>query len=86
MPFFWMSFCDPDKPKGSQFLGACIVEALNVRDAIQVSWECGCNPGGEVKVIEIEKRFEAKVHQEDCYKLFDKRESIAWGHPRVERT
>ena len=23
---FWLSFCDNEKPKGSQFLGACIVE------------------------------------------------------------
>lgn len=23
---FWMSFCDPDRPKGSQFLGACLVD------------------------------------------------------------
>lgn len=23
---FWLSFCDADRPKGQQFLGACIVE------------------------------------------------------------
>ena len=23
---FWMSFCDPDKPKGQQFLGACVID------------------------------------------------------------
>jgi hypothetical protein len=23
---FWLSFCDPDLPKGEQFLGACLIE------------------------------------------------------------
>ena len=23
---FWLSFCDGDKPKGEQFLGACVIE------------------------------------------------------------
>ncbi len=23
---FWMSFCDTDRPKGSQFLGACVID------------------------------------------------------------
>jgi hypothetical protein len=27
---FWLSFCDGDKPKGQQFLGACLVEVTDV--------------------------------------------------------
>lgn len=73
-----MSFCDPNKPEGSQFLGACVVEASNLRDAIQVSWEYGCNPGGEVLSKEIPKKFEAKVIQQELYKLFNKRQCIEW--------
>lgn len=26
---FWLSFCDSDRPKGSQFLGVCIVEVTS---------------------------------------------------------
>ena len=26
MKIYWLSFCDGDKPKGEQFLGACLVE------------------------------------------------------------
>jgi hypothetical protein len=26
---FWLSFCDANKPKGRQFLGACIVEVTD---------------------------------------------------------
>lgn len=25
---FWLSFCDPEKPKGQQFLGACVVSVM----------------------------------------------------------
>lgn len=33
---YWLSFCDGEKPKGSQFLGACIVEvtAEEARDVL----------------------------------------------------
>lgn len=26
---FWLSFCDPDKPKGEQFLGAAVVDVTD---------------------------------------------------------
>jgi hypothetical protein len=44
---FWMSFCDPELPKGSQFLGVAIVEAEAERTAIATAWDNDCNPGGE---------------------------------------
>jgi hypothetical protein len=47
--FFWLSFCDPEKPDGQQFLGACIVEASDFISAVTRSHQEGCNPGGEVK-------------------------------------
>lgn len=45
----WLSFCDPDKPTGTQFLGACIVEADNFGDAIVIAHILKINLGGEVK-------------------------------------
>jgi hypothetical protein len=27
--FFWLSFCDPEKRTGSQFLGACLIEVTS---------------------------------------------------------
>lgn len=51
MQTFWLSFCDPHKPAGEQFLGVAIVEADSVRDAIQTAWAHGCNPGGEVQTV-----------------------------------
>lgn len=50
---YWLSFCDPDLPEGTQFLGATIVEAPSEMAAVMRSWELGVNPGGEVASIEI---------------------------------
>jgi hypothetical protein len=52
--FFWLSFCDVTKPKGSQFLGACIVSANDIESAVQKSWILGINPGGEVACVELD--------------------------------
>ncbi len=35
---FWLSFCDGDKPNGSQFLGACIVE-VTATEADEMKFE-----------------------------------------------
>lgn len=45
----WLSFCDPDRPKGTQFLGAAIVEGENFLVAVMNAHALGCNPGGEVQ-------------------------------------
>lgn len=29
MRTFWLSFCDGDRPKGQQFLGACVVDVTD---------------------------------------------------------
>ncbi len=46
--YVWLSFCDPKKPEGSQFLGVCVVEADSMPLAVTRAWGLGCNPGGEV--------------------------------------
>lgn len=48
----YMSFCDAKKPEGSQFLGACLVYANDLREAIEEAWRLGCNPGGEIMSAE----------------------------------
>lgn len=45
---WWLSFCDPARPAGQQFLGACIVEAVDEITAVKVAHALGINPGGEV--------------------------------------
>jgi hypothetical protein len=47
--FIWMSFCDPNKPKGQQFLGVIITQSLGLTHAIKETHERGINPGGEIQ-------------------------------------
>ena len=57
MKKYWLSFCDPDLPNGQQFLGVALVPAEDFIDAIQRSRRLGCNPGGEVRVMELPRGF-----------------------------
>lgn len=49
MTVYWLSFADPQRPKGERFLGAAVVEADTFAEAIKRSWSHGCNPGGEIQ-------------------------------------
>jgi hypothetical protein len=49
--WWWLSFCDTERPKGQQFLGACIVRGRGVAMATITAHLHGCNPGGEVMAI-----------------------------------
>lgn len=51
MTVYYMSFVDPDLPKGERFSGACLVHASDPKDAIETAWKCGCNPGGEIQML-----------------------------------
>ena len=54
MPFYYLSFCDTDKPKGTQFLGATVVEASDPSDMLTKTHLNGTNPGGEVEFMELD--------------------------------
>ena len=51
----WLSFCDPDKPKGKAFLGVAIVEADDNISAVRAAWDLGINPGGEVLICDCDQ-------------------------------
>lgn len=70
LPFFWLSFADPEKPKGTQFLGAAVVHAPEFLLAVRVARLLGCNPGGEVQGMEIPDDY--TVPPEFTYKLLSK--------------
>jgi len=53
MTQWWLSFADPELPKGTQFLGVAIVEAESFHQALQLSHAIGVNPGGEVCGYEL---------------------------------
>lgn len=52
---WWLSFADPNLPRGMQFLGACVVYGFDVATAARSAHIAGCNPGGEVCGWEIPK-------------------------------
>lgn len=47
--WWWLSFADPNKEPGEQFLGVIITLAGGIGEATQKLWDMGINPGGEVK-------------------------------------
>ncbi len=53
MAWWYLSFCDPEKPKSEQFLGACVINAATMTQAVTESHYRGLNPGGEVAIVEI---------------------------------
>jgi hypothetical protein len=46
MPWFYLSFAS-----ATDFIGACVVEAADERDAVTVSHVRRINPGGEVMIL-----------------------------------
>lgn len=61
MARWWLSFCDPDRPEGEQFLGVCIVEAADITTCTKVAWALGINPGGETKMMKIVPEHAARL-------------------------
>lgn len=51
--WFYLSFCDVDKPKGHQFLGATVVYGDDAADAVVSAAFFGVNPGGECAIMEL---------------------------------
>jgi hypothetical protein len=51
---FWLSFADKTRPKGTQFLGACVVAGETMAAAVGEAHRLGINPGGEVLGVSIE--------------------------------
>lgn len=47
--WWWLSFADPSRPRGMQFLGVAAVRATNLAAAVDAAWRAGCNPGGQVR-------------------------------------
>lgn len=75
MKTFYMSFVDPKLPEGHRWLGACIVEAEDQIDATRKAWVAGCNPGGEILFVEVERIPNIKWY----YRLLNKDQLMEMG-------
>jgi len=47
---WWLSYCDPKKPTGSQFQGVLILEANTFLGAVAKAHLLGLSPGGAHRV------------------------------------
>lgn len=73
----WMSFCDPDKPKGQQFLGVVIVKTKGFIHAKELAWDLGINPGGEILFSKIDG---SDIKPEHFNKLLSHEDLIEAGY------
>jgi hypothetical protein len=74
---WWLSFCDPDKPEGSQFLGVALVEGSDAVDAVKQAHRLQCNPGGEVCGVPAPDAIATRIAPEWRDRLLSKQETIA---------
>jgi hypothetical protein len=49
--WWYLSFCDPERPAGTRFLGGCFVQGHDEVSAVRRSHHLGINPGGEVAMM-----------------------------------
>lgn len=69
----WCSMADPDLPKGSQFLGAVVVEAQGPATATHELNMRGLNLGGEIAFVGIPDG--QRVPEEWMYRVMNKEEA-----------
>ena len=73
LKLYYLSFADPKKTPGSQWLGCAYVEAESLPHAVfHESHRHGCNPGGEVMSIELP--IDAPVKQDYRNRLLSEKE------------
>lgn len=76
---WWLSFCDTNRPVGSQFLGVCIVLGFDLRDAIVRSHVAKCNPGGSIQSVELPDDMARRVPRKRMDTLLSKQETVRLG-------
>jgi hypothetical protein len=74
MTWWWLSFVDPERPRGQRFLGGALVEAYTIGDAIRACWQMGINPGGEVMSFAVPPEYEYRLDPSITNRLLTKAE------------
>lgn len=76
MSWFYLSFADPRKPTGEQFLGAAYVRASTANAAFLRSHYLQINPGGEIKLGGPipDERIDERVSETDRERLLSRDE------------
>lgn len=79
--WWWLSFCDPARPKGEQFLGVAIVRAGGVVSAAAEAGRLGINPGGEVAGADLPMEPDEAWRLAWCERLLTREEAEACPQP-----
>lgn len=75
--WWWLCFCDADKPEGNQFLGVAVVEGATLGDAIALTGALGINPGGKVASVACTRFVPAAAWRN---RLLTRQEVVAAGN------
>lgn len=73
--WWWLSFADSDKPKGSQFLGVVIVQGTSIESAAMEAHAVNANPGGQVLGVPIPESILDSIPVPDRNRLLTKDEA-----------
>lgn len=76
LKLWWLSFADANRPKGRQFLGACVVWGFDLKDAIVRSHMAKCNPGGAIISGELPEESVRRMPKDRIDTLFSKQEAL----------
>ncbi len=76
--WWWLSFCDQELPRGEQFLGALLIEANGMEDAMLRSHALGLNPGGEILGFQVPEEYEYRIDKSVTYRLLSRAECDAF--------
>lgn len=82
MSQFYMSFVDNHRPAGDQFVGALLLEADSLEEAITASWLLELNPGGEIAAVEIPAAV-GRIPDSFMNRLLTKAEAEALPAPEI---
>lgn len=91
---WWLSFADGTRPKGTQFLGVCIVdtgmegapETMDMLAAVQMTHALGINPGGEVQGLPCPEEREHLIQAKWLNRLLSREECEAIDAEMAGRT
>ena len=81
----WLSFADGDRPKGEQFLGACIVPGHDVISGVMHAWRLKCNPGGEAVAQLIPREMRAIIGEKWIGRLLSRAECAEFDREIAEQ-
>lgn len=77
---FWLSFWNPENPRGERILGMCIVRARGFVEAVRIAHALEINPGGQVEGNEISAEVGPHIEASYLHRLLTSAECTELSH------